>query len=321
MGTIFLQDLLPPVLARGWSGDWHGPTCLWQNLSVLVPCCALPAAWGSRPKSKRWMKRGATALHSRMCCPRVCHGSGVEERPGFAELQLRNQSKSHRQELQAGLNRARPGGALAAFGVTDAAPSSVPCCPQLYRAPAAKDRGCFAGDKSFPSPTLATGHQPHAGSSCPGCCGVQDQIRDGESPTAASGQAATHLPGSHQPPDTRQGSVSQSFLPFLRLWPHIRLSPVFQVPACPQSCCKAAARRDTAGSQINRETSVLLFPLHMHQAGESPPPQVLVPSRINISTGTSSSTHQRAVWGVSVCPRGEKTESASDHGRNVQQYN
>lgn len=67
MGTIFLQDLVPPALARGWSRDQHGPICLWQNLSVLVSCCALPAAWGSCPKSKRWMKRGATAPPTAGC--------------------------------------------------------------------------------------------------------------------------------------------------------------------------------------------------------------------------------------------------------------
>lgn len=131
-------------------------------------------------------------------------------------------------------------------------------------------------------------------------------MRDWESPTAASSQAATHLPGSHQPPDTCQGSVSQSFLPFLRLWPHSRLGLVFQVPTCPQSCREAAPHRDTAGSQIHRETSVLLFPLHMHQAGESPPPRVLVLSRINTSAGTSSPTHQRG---------GVRSQCVSDEGR------
>lgn len=151
--------------------------------------------------------------------------------------------------------------------------------------------------------------------------GVQNQMRDWESPTAASRQAATHLPGSHQPPDTRQGSQSQSFLPFLRLWPHSRLGPVFQVPACPQSCCEAAPHRDTAGFQIHQETSVLLFPLHMHQAGESPPPRVLVLSRINTSAGTSSPTHQRGGVGSQCVSDKGRRQSASDHGRNVKQYN
>lgn len=97
---------------------------------------------------------------------------------------------------------------------------------------------------------------------------------------------------------------------------------MFQVPACPQSYREAAAHRDTARSQIHQETSVLLFPLHMHQAGESPPPQVLVLSRINISAGTSSPLHKEGWGGESVCVRrGEKTQSASDQGRNVKQYN
>lgn len=113
-GTIFLQELVPPALARGWSRDQRGPTCLWQNLSVLVSCCALPAAWGSRPKSKRWMKRGATAPPQQDVLPQglggTCHGRGAEEKLGFAELQLRNQSKSHRQELQTGLDCAWPEG-------------------------------------------------------------------------------------------------------------------------------------------------------------------------------------------------------------------
>lgn len=85
----------------------------------------------------------------------------------------------------------------------------------------------------------------------------------------------------------------------------------------------AATRRDTAGPQIHRETSVLPFPLHMHQAGDSLPSQVPVPSRINISIGTSSPARQRGgCGGDSVCVRrGEKTESASDRGRNVKQNN
>lgn len=85
----------------------------------------------------------------------------------------------------------------------------------------------------------------------------------------------------------------------------------------------AATRRGTAGPQIHRETSVLPFPLHMHQAGDSLPSQVPVPSRINISVGTSSPARQRGgCGGDSVCVRrGEKTESASDRGRNVKQNN
>lgn len=72
----------------------------------------------------------------------------------------------------------------------------------------------------------------------------------------------------------------------------------------------AATRRDTAGPQIHGETSVLPFPLHMHQAGDSLPSQVPVPSRINISVGTSLPTRQRGGWGggvrggFSVCPTG-----------------
>lgn len=81
---------------------------------------------------------------------------------------------------------------------------------------------------------------------------------------------------------------------------------MFQVPTCPQSCREAAPHRDTAGSQIHRETSVLLFPLHMHQAGELPPPRVLVLSRINTSAGTSSPTHQRG---------GVGSQCVSDEGR------
>lgn len=75
-GAARSGDHLPPGPGAPSPGtrlerDRHGPTCLWQNLSVLVPHCALPAAWGSCPKSKRWMKRGTTAPHSRMCCLRV----------------------------------------------------------------------------------------------------------------------------------------------------------------------------------------------------------------------------------------------------------
>lgn len=89
--------------------------------------------------------------------------------------------------------------------------------------------------------------------------GAGPDERDWESPTASSSQAATHPPGSHQPPDTRQGSVSQSFLPFLRLWPHGRLGPMFQVPACPQSYCEAAAHRDTAGSHFIKKPQCFCF--------------------------------------------------------------
>lgn len=56
-------------------GNWHDPKCLWQSLSVLVPRRALPAAWGSRFKSRRWMRRAAAALSppapSGTRCPRV----------------------------------------------------------------------------------------------------------------------------------------------------------------------------------------------------------------------------------------------------------
>lgn len=182
VGTIFLQDLVPPALARGWSGDQHGPTCLWQNLSVLVPHCALPAAWGSRPKSKRWMKRGATAPHSRMCCPRVWGALAmvVGQRKGW---DLQSCSSETKAKATGRSGPCTAWGALAACALLPPAPQS----------PSPHGQRLLCQNQELPQPH--SGHRP-----CVGRSGTELWVLWGAGPEKGLGEPHSCLqPGCHPP--------------------------------------------------------------------------------------------------------------------------
>lgn len=163
-------------------------------------------------------------------------------------------------------------------------------------------RGCFARAKSssylLPPSLLWSSAMcqqlPPTQHESGGCCGVQDRARDWKQvhpasstslcPRATPNQADAHPPGSQQFPQAPAMALREPAFPFLRPQLDSSLGPAtWRAPACPQfhdaqPRCEMAACRDMAGSQIHQETSVLPFPLHMHQAGKSPPSQALVPS-------------------------------------------
>lgn len=70
----------------------------------------------------------------------------------------------------------------------------------------------------------------------------------------------------------------------------------------------------TARPQIHPETSVLPFPLHMHQVGDLLPSRAPEPRRINTSAGASSPLTE-GLWGSVCVRRGKRTEPASDDSR------
>lgn len=298
------QCPVPPAPAWGTKGR-TGPGAAAGasgRARVLVPGRALPAAWESPLKSKRWMRRASQPSPQVGCTAPGFGARGAEERLGVCRVTAHKPAQKPRAGAwgrsgpRKALGRDRgggAGGAEAALPGPRAAPGSPSPPPR-------------------PQPTRRRLQPTH------GCRGVWEQpwswerlrptCRPSPRPLAATGQGDT--PSSHQPPR------------------HVCDSRRDAAPARPQSHGarpqrQAAARRAAAGSQIQRETSVLPFPLHMHQAGESPPSRALVPSRINISAGTSSPTHQGegVEGGQCVSDGGDGTESASDHGRNVKRNN
>lgn len=122
---------------------------------------------------------------------------------------------------------------------------------------------------------------------------------------ACSSRSSAHSPGEA---DGRGEGARGSAPPGARLpetvvvqgsarpWPH---GGGRQRPS-PTSPCPALLS-PTARPQIHPETSVLPFPLHMHQAGDPLPSRAPEPRRINTSAGAGSPL-TKGLWG-SVCVR------------------
>lgn len=188
------QCPVPPAPAWGTKGR-TGPGAAAGasgRARVLVPGRALPAAWESPLKSKRWMRRASQPSPQARCTAPGFGARGAEERPGVCRVTAHKPAQKPR---------------AGAWG------RSGPC-KALGRDPAG---GAGGADAALPGPRAAPGSpsppprpQPTRRRLQPthGCRGVWEQPRSWERlrptcrtsprPPAATGQGDT--PSSHQPP-------------------------------------------------------------------------------------------------------------------------
>lgn len=202
-----------PASSRAWcpqsrhgagGGNRHDPKCLWQSLSVLVPCRALPAAWGSRFKSRRWMRRAAAALSPP--APSGTHCPGV--RGALARVEVGGRGKAGggvcrvcRFAQETNLKASGRSGPCKALGRNPGSRLGDGCSPQLcarlcpsHPRVGTGGRGHLAGAKSsphLPQPTTpAVGHtlpRRHRAAGAVGCGMSHATGRMSPCPTATCG--------------------------------------------------------------------------------------------------------------------------------------